>query len=200
MRDALLLTSRPARREEAAQLAILLDMASQGLVSQYWSGLAAPLQSPFEIGRTRVRDRDDLPSHYSRWTVLEDQGEICGGCATYRVPDPYDPGDISGLSKAYVPLLELEALAKGCWFVGVLAVFPEFRRQGVAKLLLQVAEDEATQNRASHIALVVSDRNLIARELYVKSGFIETARRPRVADSGVHQQDEWLLLMKQLAE
>lgn len=190
---------RPARKGDAAQLAVLMDIASQGLVSHLWSSLALPGESPFEIGRSRIIDRSALPSHYSNWTVAEVSGDVAAASAGYRVPDPYDAGDSGELPDAYAPLLELEALASGDWFLAVLAVFPEFRRRGLAKRMLLAAEVEAKRSGTRSIALTVSRENSMARELYLQSGFIETARRKRVFLGGAGRcDDEWLLLRKSL--
>ena len=51
--------------------------------------------------------------------------------------NPYDPGDVSELPDVYAPLLELEALAAGSWFLMAIAVYPEFRRRGFGSALLE---------------------------------------------------------------
>ena len=46
---------RPAKGKTQSNLAVLMDIASHGLVSWYWSTLAAAGQSPMEIGRGRLQ-------------------------------------------------------------------------------------------------------------------------------------------------
>jgi ribosomal protein S18 acetylase RimI-like enzyme len=190
---------RPARKADAAQLAVLMDIASQGLVSHVWNSIALPGESPIEIGRARIAERKTLPSHFSNWTVAEVNDDVAAAYAGYKVPEPYHAGDTSELPAAYTPLLELEALAAGSWFLAVLAVFPEFRQRGLASRMLIAAELEAKRSRAKTISLTVSAENTIARELYLKSGFSELARRKRIALSADGDcADEWLLLTKKL--
>lgn len=189
---------RPARKGDATQLAVLMDIASQGLVSHLWNAMAAAGESPLEFGRSRIRDRRNLPSHFSNWMVLENGPDICGAFAGYRVPSPYDPGDTSELPASYSPLLELEALAAGSWFLAVLAVFPEARRRGIAAALLKAAEQAARTSGAAQMALTVSMLNGPARALYGKAGFSEKTRRKRIAISGGEDADEWILLAKDL--
>jgi ribosomal protein S18 acetylase RimI-like enzyme len=187
---------RPATRKDAVDLAILMDMASRGLLNWLWSTLAEPGQSALEVGRDRVLNRTDIPSHYSRWCVAEQDGAIAGGYAGYVVPDPYDPGDVSELPDVYGPLLELEALAAGSWFLIAIAVYPEFRRQGLGSVLLKSAIGEAQRLEAQTIALTVSTVNRSALQLYEDHGFEELARRQAVAFPSSGEIGKWMLLSR----
>jgi ribosomal protein S18 acetylase RimI-like enzyme len=187
---------RSADKADAAHLAVLVDIASQGLVAKLWTTLAGAGQSPFELGRTRLRDLQHLPSHFSRWTVYEKEHDICGAFAGYVIPDPYDAGDVSDLPPAYAPLLELEALAKGSWFLMALAVFPEYRGIGIGRDMLSAAQAQAFQSNAA-ITLTVSTENIIARNLYLNFGFCEQAKRKQINFDGSPGKGEWLLLSKQ---
>ncbi len=187
---------RSAEMADASQLAALMDIASQGLVSRVWSALAGPDQSPLELGRTRIRELRYLPSHYSRWTVFDHEGEIYGAYAGHVISDPYDPGDISELPAEYAPLLELEALAKGCWFLMALAVFSEHRRKGFGTMLLEHAYSQARSSGVP-MALTVSNENQSAKDLYLHAGFKESARRKRLPIAKLGRQNEWVLLLKE---
>lgn len=70
------LTFRAGRPEDASDLALLLDAASRRKCSWYWSTLAAPGQSWFEVGRDRVHNQPDATSHHSKWHVAEAEGRI----------------------------------------------------------------------------------------------------------------------------
>jgi ribosomal protein S18 acetylase RimI-like enzyme len=187
---------RPAMRENAVDLAILMDMASRGLVNWVWSRIAEPGQSALEVGRERLRDRADLPSHYQRWIVAECDGVVAGGFAGYVVPDPYDPGNVSDLPDVYGPLLELEAVAAGSWFLMAIAVYPEFRRQGLGSRLLEAATDAARQSGVGRASLTVSTANKIACRLYERHGFRESARRRAIGFPGSGEIGDWLLLSR----
>lgn len=187
---------RPATREDAVDLAILMDMASRGLVSWLWSTIAEPGQSALEVGRGRLRNRADLPSHYQRWIVAVCEGEIAGGFAGYVVPDPYDAGDISDLPDVYGPLLELEALAAGSWFLMAIAVYPDFRRQGLGSRLLEEVIATARQSSAERASLTVSTVNDAASRLYERHGFRESARRRAIGFPGSGDIGDWMLLSR----
>ncbi|MFO0992630.1 MAG: GNAT family N-acetyltransferase [Hyphomicrobiales bacterium] len=191
---------RPATREDAVDLAILMDMASRGLVSWLWSTIAEPGQSALEVGRERLRDRADLPSHYQRWFVAERDGEVAGGFAGYVVPDPYDAGDVSDLPDVYGPLLELEALAAGSWFLMAIAVYPDFRRHGLGSRLLEEAIAAARQSSVEQVSLTVSTVNDTARRLYERHGFRESARRRAIGFPGSGDIGDWMLLSQKVGE
>jgi ribosomal protein S18 acetylase RimI-like enzyme len=175
-----------------------MDIASHGLVSWYWSTLALAGQSPLEIGRGRLQGRHDLPSHYSHWTIAENEGEIVGAFAGYVIPDPYSPGDAKELPKVYAPLLELESLAAGCWYLMSLSVYPEFRHRGIGSSLLQAAILQAQGYPVSRMALTVNSANKEALALYLQTGFSEMARRQYIAFPGSPDSGEWILLSKEL--
>jgi GNAT superfamily N-acetyltransferase len=190
---------RPANKQDAVQLAVLMDIASRGLVSWVWSTLTSAGQSSLEIGRGRIRSRQDLPSHFSRWTIAENEEEIIGAFAGYVVPDPYDPGDVSELPDVYAPLLELESLAAGCWFLMALSVYPEFRHRGIGSFMLQAAITQAQKCAANRMALTVSSANKTALALYLRAGFYEAARRRYIGFPGSSDSGDWILLTKELS-
>jgi ribosomal protein S18 acetylase RimI-like enzyme len=189
---------RRARQRESVELAALMDVASGGLASRIWRNLSGTDASPAEIGRARIRDMKGLPSHFSNWFVIARDAEICGACAGYMLPDPYDAGDLAGVPEAYAPVLELEALATGSWYLMSLAVYPEFRRQGFGTALLARAEQVAHKSGAPRIALTASSKNEAALSLYALAGYSEMARRSRDPSGRIGLEGEWLLLAKNL--
>ena len=61
-------------------------------------------------------------------------------------------------------------------FVAYMAVEPEARRHGIGARLLAAAEDVARNNGLAFLALMVTEENEAARELYAQAGFT-TERR-----------------------
>jgi GNAT superfamily N-acetyltransferase len=189
---------RPATRDDATQLVALIDIASRGLLTWVWTQMTVPGQSALEVGRSRIRDREDLPSHFSKWIILENFTDIIGGVAGYAIPAPYNPGDMTGLPSLYAPMLELEALAAGTWYLMALAVFPEFRRKGHATTMLDFAERKAMEEGYSRMTIMVNSSNIDALRLYRRRGFREVATRPYIPFPGSHDIGEWILLEKPL--
>jgi ribosomal protein S18 acetylase RimI-like enzyme len=61
-------------------------------------------------------------------------------------------------------------------FVAYMAVEQAYRRSGVAKMLLQHAEDEARRRNLPYMRLMVTEENGAARALYEHAGYV-TERR-----------------------
>jgi len=61
-------------------------------------------------------------------------------------------------------------------FIAYMAVEPESRRHGVARQLLQAAEEQARARGLPVVALMVTEDNVAARELYAQAGY-RTERR-----------------------
>jgi len=78
-------------------------------------------------------------------------------------------GELAGYVLAFVAADEAEILA--------LCVAPEHRRQGIARALLRQLAKLLATGGTNHLHLEVRASNLAARELYARSGFVETGRR-----------------------
>lgn len=191
-------TFRPATQDDSSHLAILLDAASRRLVSWLWSRMAAPGQSWFEVGRERIRTNKSGDSHYSNWQIAEADGRILGGLNTYKIADPYDAGDLSGVPEVLHSIIELEALAAGAHFIQVASVFPEFRGKGVGAALLAKAEAIARAAGSTRLALLVESFNDGALRLYLRSGFVVQARRPLKPTPLSDESGDFILLVKEL--
>ena len=134
---------RHARESDAIDLACLIDCASRGLALWLWSTLRGTGQSSIEVGRHRIRTLTASPPHYATFTVAESDGAIAGALTGPLIPLAYERGDSADLPEVYAPLLELEAVAAGSWYLNVVAVYPEFRGQGLGSALLSKAEEIA---------------------------------------------------------
>ena len=98
------------------------------------------------------------------------------------------------------PLVRLEAKAPGSWYVNVLATFPEFRRQGTAGRLLDIAEARAGEARAPGLSVIVASWNAPAARLYTKAGYAGLAREAALLFPGCPHQGDWVLMVKPLAD
>ena len=103
---------RPATKADAAALAVLVDIAGEGLPAYLWSTLRAPGQSLLEVGRERA-GREEGGFSYRNAIIAELDGEIAAALVGYRLDDPYELGDLDALPELVRPLVELEALAPG---------------------------------------------------------------------------------------
>jgi ribosomal protein S18 acetylase RimI-like enzyme len=114
------------------------------------------------------------------------------------LPDPYDRLDLDQLSAPLRAMYELEVVAKGCWLLQAVALFPEHRGKGYGPALMERACQAARDAGHRRIALEVESPNTGAIGLYRKCGFVEWERRPFVPFPGSDDNCDWILMAKDL--
>jgi ribosomal protein S18 acetylase RimI-like enzyme len=181
---------RPARRGDSADLAQLVDLASEGLTSYLWAGMAEPGEDAWAVGIRRAA-RDEGAFSWRNAMVAELDGRMAGALVGYRIGDAPEPLD--ELPAMFRPLQELENRALGTYYVNVLATYPEFRRRGVATRLLEEAGRQGAGARGS--SLIVADGNAAARRLYLGFGFREVAEAPIVKEGWRNGSTAWVLML-----
>lgn len=191
-------TFRAGRPEDASDLAVLVDAASRRIAGWYWSTLAAPGQSWFEVGRSRIRDLPETASHHANWHVAEAEGRTVGAFFGFSVPDPYDRIDLDEMPPPLRAMYELEVVAKGCWLLQAVALFAEARGKGYGPPLIARACEVARDAGHRRIALEVESPNTGAIGLYRKCGFVEWERRIFVPFPGSDDEGDWILMVKDL--
>ncbi|QQR40617.1 GNAT family N-acetyltransferase [Devosia rhizoryzae] len=191
------LTLRPAQKADAAEIALLVNIAVHGNMARGWAqdDEAEGTYEPLEVGRLEML-KDDVFSWRSA-TMAEADGEIAGMLLGYRKPDTRQkvPADIWAPLR---PIQELEEEANGRWFISMLGVHKSWRSKGVGSLLLDEADRLTGSTKANGQALIVEDANDGARKLYERRGFSVMASRPMVPFPGVLQHgSDWLLMVKE---
>ena len=183
---------RPFRREDAAVVARLNNAASGGLLLHHWQEKAGAEGDPWEIGRLRQIGRMED----GQIMVVVDRGEGVEA-ALLGNPIGLEPMELAeaGFRR---PILELQNLALGSWYLNDLATVESARRQGLARRLLDTAEAIARASGHDLICLVVSDANAPARALYAADGYTEMARRPLLKGGWDGPGHDWILLTKPL--
>jgi ribosomal protein S18 acetylase RimI-like enzyme len=190
---------RPATKSDAAALAVLVDIAGEGMPAYMWSTLAAPGQSVLELGRERAC-RDEGGFSYQNAVVAEIDGEVAAGLIGYRLDDPYDlEGSLAETPDIVRPLVSLEAKAPGSWYVNVLATFPEFRRRGIGARLLAIAAEKAREQGARSLSVIVGSWNGGAARLYGGAGYETIAKEKAILFPGCPHQGDWVLMVKSMA-
>ena len=189
---------RPARKSDAAEIALLVNIAVHGHMSPGWahSKEAEGTYDPLEVGRLEMLDDDTEFSWRSAW-MAEVDGEIAGMLLGYRKDDVREPVP-ADVWAPLVPIEELEAGANGLWFISMVGVHKPWRSRGAGSALLEQAETQAKNTQARGLALIVGDANAGARKLYESRGFSVKASRPMVPFPGTGQEGtDWLLMVKE---
>ena len=181
---------RPATPADAADMARLVDLASEGMVRRFWAEMAEPGEDVFAVGARRAARDEGAFSWRNGW-IAELGGMVAGLLVGYRIgdaPEPVDeaPAMVRGL-------VELENAALGSWYVNVLATYAPHRGCGVGTALLRQA---ARLAEGTALSLIVADGNATARRLYEGFGFVEAERRPIVHDGWESDSREWVLMLR----
>jgi ribosomal protein S18 acetylase RimI-like enzyme len=201
MREAGAMTTsnRPFRRAtltDAAELAELVELASEGLALCLWTQLAGRGGDPWEVGRSRVSGEGGIS--YRNALIAELSGKTVGAVIGYPLGHKAEPIE-PALPALLVPLHELMNMAPDTWYVHALAAYPEHRGGGLGTALLAQAGKRAADAAKPGLSLIVSDTNTGARRLYERNGFREVARRRMVKEGWQHPGSEWVLMTKRVA-
>lgn len=194
----MLLTFRPAARDDATVLARLYRIASDGLAEYIWRRLAGPGETPLAVGARRYA-RENTDFSYRNAVLALVDGAVAGMLTGYpvqpavRAPDEFD----FAIDDVLRPIDRLEQAES--FYISAMAVFPEHRGRGIGGRLLRLAEARAREHRLSLLSLIVFEGNAGARRLYARVGFEESRRErllphPLLERTGGHA----LLLIKRI--
>lgn len=185
---------RDAKPDDADHLVRFINMAADDLPLHFWQKSVGPDGDPLAWGRERAARETGSFSYRNAW-LAEVEGEVAAcllGYPAAMAPEPIEPGT----PPIFVPLLELEAMAPGSWYLNVLATYPAFRGRGLGSALLARAEAVTRQAGRSTVSLIAEDTHLDALRLYRAKGFRESARRPVVKEDWPVEASEWILFTK----
>ncbi|WP_160004277.1 GNAT family N-acetyltransferase [Rhizobium sp. 18055] len=185
-------TLRSATREDAAELAILADIASHGFASWLWLGELAGNggDTPMELGRLKMRRNDG----YGSWrhaVLAEAYGETAGAAIGYALGE--DVRDIEVDRVALQPVIDLQKTVIGTWFIATLGVYSHLRGIGIGKGML---EDQIERAGTLPVSLITASDNEAALALYKNNGFSERARRQAMSVFESSRKHEWVLLTR----
>ena len=128
--------------------------------------------------------------------VAESDGRIIGALFGFSVPDPYDRLDLNEVSGPPRAMFKLEIVAKGCWLLQAVALFPEHRGNCYGLALIERACQAARDAGHRRIALEEESPNMGAISLYRKCGFAEWDRRNHVPFPGLDDEGDWILMAR----
>jgi GNAT superfamily N-acetyltransferase len=179
-------------------MAELVNIAGDGLSLYMWAKLADAGEPPCDVGVKRAR-RGIGGFAYRNTVVREEGGKIAACLIGHPLRSSATASNHEDVPAMLVPLLELENIVPGTWYINVLATFPEYRGRGFGSELLLLAEELADETRCTGLSLIVSDANIGARRLYERHGYVERATRSIVKEDWEHPGRNWLLLSKDLS-
>ena len=191
------ITLRKATPKDAADLAIIDNMASRGMSLAFWQHAVTNGEGEDALVFARERFEDEASIFgWKNATVAEDKVGILGAVTTYQMEEPDDDIElIKKLFPSFVPVFELFAKAVGDWFIDSLGTFTKAREQGVADRLVDQALTNGRNAGLDTVALVVESENKPALRLYEKKQFESVESLPMI---GENANGNWLLLKRPL--
>lgn len=185
---------RKARASDASHLVRFINMAADDLPLHFWQKSVGPENDPWAYGMERAARETGSFSYHNAW-LAEDEGKV--GACLLGYPAEDEPSPISPDTPAiFVPLLELEAMAPGSWYLNVLATYDTHRGKGLGSALLAHAEDITRACGRTTISLIAADTHQDALRLYTAKGYREIARRAVVKEDWQVDASEWILFTK----
>jgi len=188
---------RPARVEDARDIAYLINLAGEGMPFYLWSQGCDEGEDALEIGVQRAA-RSSGNFSYRNVHVIEDNDSVAGMVLGYLQPKPYDLSNLTDYPEIVRPAVELEAVAAGSWYVNAIATYRDHRGKGIATTLLAASEQYAVAAGTNTISLIVASENEGAKRLYEQTGYHVIDKRPVVAYEGCLHGGDWLLMIKAL--
>jgi ribosomal protein S18 acetylase RimI-like enzyme len=188
---------RRATLADARAIAQLTAYAGEGIPDFFWAEESKPGETPLDIGARRAA-RTGVNFCYENAIVGDDNGRVSAVLLGYPIDDT-DPGDLSDMSPLVHPLCRLECLAPGSWYINVMAVMPDYRRQGLGGRLLRLADALARAEGRGVTSLIVSSENPEAKRLYESNGFRILASEPSVAHPKLKPHGDWLLMTRSVS-
>ncbi|MCC8070960.1 MAG: GNAT family N-acetyltransferase [Bacteroidales bacterium] len=174
-------TIRQATAEEAPEIGRAVFMA---IGDEPVAWLASNGHTPGDVERlfASLASRPDTQYSYLNTLVAIDrQGKVAGVCISYDGAGLYAMREHFFEAARHALDQDLQAMTDETdaeeWYLDTLAVWPEYRGQGIARRLI-----EATRGRAAEsgkpLGLLVDKDNDRARHLYESCGFKMVGERP----------------------
>lgn len=188
-------TLRAATRADCQDIAKLFLISSDGLAAYIWGQMDAdPTLSLEDIGAQRYA-REGVAFSYQNCLITEVAGRVVGMAHAFVMPE----GDGTVESDPILrPYAELED--PGSLYISGIALFPDYRGQGLGSRMLAACDAWARRAGAERLSLICFEGNRGALTLYQRNGYIERDRRAIVPHPTLHYDEgEALLLVKTLS-
>ncbi len=184
---------RPARKDDCLTIAQLYSISSDGVADYIWTQLAEPNEDILQVGARRYA-REDTEFSYQNCMIAELDKQAAGMMVAFpMLPGEPDQGESDPILEPYHKLEQ-----PGSLYICGVALFPEFRNQGIGSRFIELAENLALTQKLKQLSLIVFEKNTGAKRLYERCGFYEVMREPVVPHPLIHYDGDALLMLKDL--
>ena len=190
---------RPATPDDCRYIAELIAISSDGVALIEWTEEADKVEglSPIDVGARAYADPDGDYS-YRNCVIAESNGRVAGALLTFAMdaretpaaPPPFDGSDV------YATYKYLEA--PDTWYVCGVALYPEYRGQGLGTRFMELAKAQARDAGFDRISLVAFEQNTGSVRLYERLGYEVVDRAPIVPHPLIHYTGDALLMVAQV--
>lgn len=185
---------RPARAEDAAAIARLFLISSDGLAAYIWGLLAEPGEALEAVGRRRYA-RTGVPFSYENALVVEQEDAVIGMAHAYPIGVADAPTDEP--DPVLRPYAELEE--PGSLYLAGLAIEAPYRGRGIGSALMDATEARAAAMGCDRVSTICFEMNAQAYRLYAGREYQPRDRRPLVPHPTLrYRRGDAVLLVKTL--
>ncbi len=187
-------TFRPAVKGDALDIAELSRIAGEGVTDYFWQSYAqdCPGLTPLEIGVAGI-EREDGEFSYKNCVTAEVDGQVAGMSMAFPMEAGPLPDDLDPVTRPY-----MELMVDGSLYVCAIAVYENFRSQGIGSALMERAEGRARELGCPSLSLQVFDANDGAKRLYERLGYRVADQRAIVPHPLIHPTGDVLLMVRPL--
>lgn len=165
---------REATKDQSAEIARLIMIAMTDDCCLYFCGEGYGLKDFCKLMTTLV-EREDTQYSYKNTLVALDGDRVVG------ISVSYDGGKLHQLRRAFIESAKVyigkdlsgmdDETQAGELYLDSLAVLPEYRRRGIAKLLIRATKERADSMALPCVGLLVDKGNPTGEALYSSVGF-----------------------------
>jgi ribosomal protein S18 acetylase RimI-like enzyme len=166
---------RPARADDAAAIARLFLISSDGLAAYIWGLLAQPGEPLEAVGRRRYA-RTGVPFSWENALVAKQDGAVIGMAHAYPIGVADAPSEES--DPVLRPYAELEE--PGSLYLAGLAIDAPYRGLGIGSALMDATEARAAARGFDRVSTICFAMNTGAYRLYERRGYVTKDRRALV--------------------
>ncbi len=166
-------TIRPANREDAPALAAIELFTAPEFATFLLDGLFEGRSVGATLASIYAREGTDS----WQWSWIAEDGDVVGAAGAYPttlVQPSTDTGEAAARLAYFAPIQA--AMPKDSFHISRLGVLEPYRRQGVARSLVQAMTEAAGEHGETRVTLFVWEDNAAARAFYETLGFAEAAR------------------------
>lgn len=189
---------RSASIEDCRSIAELALIAGDGIPGYFWTDYQEPEMTIEEAGARKLAQTDHDFS-YLNVTVAEIDCKVAGMLYAHPLPGPEAAENLQDLPKFIRPMVELEQVVPGSYYIGMLAAYPQYRNRGIGTTLMADVDSTARACGCNLVSIIVFSSNSGALRLYKRLEFKEQARREVIPHPcHPHTQGNLLLLTRRV--